>query len=334
MRERSYKPCKCFRGYDTEEDILSTSRCVRCGGNGYVPKPELVCNGCGGSMHLPDTDFPEVVYGLGPVSVIGGYSSPHLSDLCKYSFCLCELCLRKMFDTFKVPPTCSNISISGEEQEERGYDEDRESWLHRLWVEGGGPEKKAPSGKCTYDERCNKYATYVDATSGQIHHLRRHCQGHVDHKHFIPCIGVRPVPVEEMSLQELRTLELSYVAMMFGPCGDYSLDEDHFGYHEIWCPEIIRMAEGLPELKTERGDTVYSVLFVKRQSLRYLKVTSLITELSSFLVEGTKQKVYQFEDQMISAFVLKMPKEMHRKVCEIPGVKHSARYRARRVDNE
>ncbi len=43
-------------------------------------------------------------YGLIEVTVSGGYHSFTLEDLTQYTFSMCEGCLKKLFDTFKIPP--------------------------------------------------------------------------------------------------------------------------------------------------------------------------------------------------------------------------------------
>ena len=71
---------------------------------------DVLCNMCGesclASEHkaLPD-EHPNrrEFYGLIEKEISGGYSSTHLGDMTSYRFSLCEGCLRKVFDSFKIP---------------------------------------------------------------------------------------------------------------------------------------------------------------------------------------------------------------------------------------
>lgn len=70
----------------------------------------ILCNKCGGTcMVREEKSLPEdhphrrIFYGLLEKELWGGYESTHLDDLTAYRFSLCEGCLRKMFDSFKIP---------------------------------------------------------------------------------------------------------------------------------------------------------------------------------------------------------------------------------------
>jgi len=62
---------------------------------------DIICNNCGKSLSGPE---PGDFYGLVETMVRGGYSSDGLVDGEIYTFSLCETCLKKMFDAFKIPP--------------------------------------------------------------------------------------------------------------------------------------------------------------------------------------------------------------------------------------
>ena len=47
--------------------------------------------------------YGPVLYGLIEASVTGGYESYALEDMQKYTFSLCEICLKQLFDAFKIP---------------------------------------------------------------------------------------------------------------------------------------------------------------------------------------------------------------------------------------
>lgn len=85
--------------------------------NEHEKKPPTICNQCGGSCMKkshPDSD-PEV-YGL-EAAVTGGYASDELRDLLRYSFAICEACLVKLFDGFKIPPACAHMALGIEDPE-------------------------------------------------------------------------------------------------------------------------------------------------------------------------------------------------------------------------
>jgi hypothetical protein len=61
---------------------------------------DILCNQCGGSC----LDRCQMNYeGLIEVTVQGGYAAK-LGDLVPYTFSLCEDCLKKLFEGFKIPP--------------------------------------------------------------------------------------------------------------------------------------------------------------------------------------------------------------------------------------
>lgn len=73
---------------------------------------DIICNACGKSLYEklwsgpPPKEAEYEACGLVEKVVCGGYSSPDngLMDCTSYRFSLCENCLKKMFDTFKIPP--------------------------------------------------------------------------------------------------------------------------------------------------------------------------------------------------------------------------------------
>ena len=61
---------------------------------------DILCNQCGESC----LDSNQMNYeGLIELTVQGGYASK-LGDMVPYTFSLCEDCLKKLFDGFKIPP--------------------------------------------------------------------------------------------------------------------------------------------------------------------------------------------------------------------------------------
>jgi hypothetical protein len=60
------------------------------------------CNGCEAKIIRG--------YGLN-ANVEGGYESHYLSDGMAYKFDLCEECIRKAMDSFKIPPTVTGYGM-------------------------------------------------------------------------------------------------------------------------------------------------------------------------------------------------------------------------------
>lgn len=54
------------------------------------------------------------LYGLIEQTVRGGYDSYALEDLEKYTFSLCEGCLKELFDAFKIPVAQSEYLAGGD----------------------------------------------------------------------------------------------------------------------------------------------------------------------------------------------------------------------------
>lgn len=90
-----------------------------------------LCNQCGESCASPHHYGPEEsnAYGLIDQKVRGYYSSNALQDLTDYTFTLCEPCLKRMFDGFKISVTEEEYLIEG------GRDlteEERAEWRRKL----------------------------------------------------------------------------------------------------------------------------------------------------------------------------------------------------------
>lgn len=81
---------------------------------------DCICNKCGDSL-LHDFNF----CGLEETTVCGGYDSSYFTDCTKYSFALCEKCLRELFDSFINPPEIKSDNYCS-------YEEERLSWYTRF----------------------------------------------------------------------------------------------------------------------------------------------------------------------------------------------------------
>src|SRR5271163_4556843 len=121
-------------------DFEVAIRCHGCKGTGIKRKNDSYpCNGCGGDLCAGG--YP---HGLVEHTVSGGYSSTHLLDCTTYGFSLCEACLRRLFETFKIPPTIGAYMVG----EVETYAEERKLYLWNIWHAAGGHIEKAKTGLC------------------------------------------------------------------------------------------------------------------------------------------------------------------------------------------
>lgn len=77
------------------------------------PYIQIFCNQCGESCKIPTYDDKSEFYGLIKAHVRGGYFSKFLDDTIYYRFDICEKCLKKMFDQFKIPVTTTSYDLWG-----------------------------------------------------------------------------------------------------------------------------------------------------------------------------------------------------------------------------
>lgn len=155
-----YKPCKACVGLRAEGAYASAAGCSWCKGTGLRRDPaSYSCNKCGGPMCPPNSgpDGEDCPYGLVEHTVSGGYSSPALSDCTNYKFSMCEVCLRELFNSFKVPPVLGDYMDGADAW---AYDDDRESYELAQWVRSGGQRDKLVSGVCNATERCTNPAEW------------------------------------------------------------------------------------------------------------------------------------------------------------------------------
>lgn len=124
------------------------------------------CNNCGGTLEIKSAIYEEIngkdapldLYGLVSASVSGNYESIHLSDCTTYSFSLCELCLRTMFDSFKIKPTCKLYMI--EPNKPVDYNEDKKMYDFSIWKQEGKDHIAYLNGLCNQFKNCPNKAIY------------------------------------------------------------------------------------------------------------------------------------------------------------------------------
>lgn len=101
--------------------------------------------------------------GLVECSVDGCYDSTHLADTMSYKFSMCEGCLKKLFDSFAIPPAVSSYMGAGYES----YQEIEEANKKHEWFNGGAAQKLS-TGLCNATEECAGNAEFFLVDRGRI----------------------------------------------------------------------------------------------------------------------------------------------------------------------
>lgn len=70
---------------------------------------DILCNKCGKTCKMPHAQLQH--YGLIEAEVTGGFDSTALEDLHTYTFSICEVCLKELFDTFSIPVEVGRYDI-------------------------------------------------------------------------------------------------------------------------------------------------------------------------------------------------------------------------------
>lgn len=309
MQEIKYIACGCHGGEVTPEAFARMRVCRVCEGKGFRIDPTSIsCNRCGGPMHEVHTPEDMSLYGAGPISSTGGYLSPCLTDLLTYEFFLCEKCLRDLFVTFKIPPTVHSCL---HEEGLYDYQKDHQSWVDRVWINGGGRERKLPTGLCTESEGCQNPSTTIQIDEKKIHWANRFCAQHAYNTDFLSDKGIRHVPESEMSPLELFTLSSRYFEARYEKA---ILWEEHMdGVYEIHCHRIFELAMGLDKKLNVEGKTVYSMLAVRED--RGGIYPKLHKYARGFLGFRSGDRCYEVA-------VMEAPsREAHREIISIGGIR-------------
>lgn len=163
----NYQICDHCADLREAEEFEAAGNCRYCKGKGFVRKPETYfCNGCGESLCIVSCGTDELFpAGLIEQTVSGGYSSTHLFDTTNYTFSLCELCLRKLFNTFAIPPAIS-FYMGG--HDDFDYAKDLEAYNFRMWEKSGGQKEKLKSELCTSKKDCPNKAEFQELLSGEL----------------------------------------------------------------------------------------------------------------------------------------------------------------------
>ena len=263
MGEEIPKWIKCPR-HTLDEDINSKMGCDRCRGSGHILNPRWVtCNMCGGDMSCGSEHEETSMYGTGPLSVSGGYLSPHLTDTTSYHFAFCERCLRTIWSQCKVKPRIDFYMGDGEST----YEEDHSYWINRMWREGGGELRKLPSGLCTHDESCQGSGENIYLISGSICDRERYCSEHAirggGNTVWVSSEGIRPLPLDQLSRSELWTIAQRFMSSGGEALDRYDVPRGYMATFSPWAPRIVEMALGLPSMYDSDWGTRYSCLIMR-----------------------------------------------------------------------
>ena len=145
---------KC-NAYSNDEDH---KECYKCKGFLLIVDPkEENCNLCGNNLHPEDSEFEP--YGLVNTAVTGGYFSTHLSDMSKYTFSLCESCLRDLFVKCKIKPEIEDM-LSSMDSYAVIFDADQEQHENRMYERSEKPQLKYNAGICNVNRNCFNKAVY------------------------------------------------------------------------------------------------------------------------------------------------------------------------------
>lgn len=260
-------------------------------------------------MAEPTGNDDLAMYGTGPISVSGGYLSPHLTDCTSYSFAFCELCLRKIWEQCEVKPALVDYT----DGTPKSYEEDVSGWKIRLWMQDGGPEKKMPTGLCTHDEHCSEKSTHWEVCSGQLVESRRFCQKHAQETGecmntiWLPVGDVRAVLEQDLSSVEWMILGTTLMQR------SYVLNQGVRAFYRVWCEEVLRNALGLPrDYEDDWGSSYSSILVTDINDIPRVMRNGATSRQISFFRDGREY----------ICCVSKVTKQDHVDISRMPGVEN------------
>ena len=133
-------------------------------------KLEVLCNLCGNSCCPNEKTLfgawkSNTAHGLIDASVTGGYESYHLFDLTRYTFSLCEKCLRQLFIKCVIKPKLHDVLISGGVYQEQSWESDLEGYEYRVWCDEGNHHQAYLNKKCNFVKDCPNQAVYTQLIS-------------------------------------------------------------------------------------------------------------------------------------------------------------------------
>jgi hypothetical protein len=307
MTDSMFENCTNCAELRGNGEFAAANRCWQCKGKGFCRKPEsYLCNKCGEGMTDPDSKEDRNIYGLIEATVSGGYGSPHLLDMNRYIFSLCEKCLRTLFDECKIPP-----QMGGEEQ---SYASDRASYEYNQWIRSSGPREKFAKGLCTEQRNCMNEAVYVNVRSGLIHE-EAYCLEHskrYQHNNnyelidFKKIAGIPPEAKDQTPEQKRRLADvyLTNVApgdkisfiLYLGDCVvSFIPDHDRMkGTAGIWWPHtvesspitaLVDMCAFLPKLEFESGTLYHNPSKILKKKIQQLNHVDPVIPAADYLTQ-------------------------------------------------
>lgn len=188
-KEHSYVECTSCNWRVAQGQNMNEHPCDRCSNTRLMIDPkELLCNLCGECLCHDITtpsgrwssDYP---HGLYDAKVTGGYESYHLLDLNRYTFSLCEKCLRQLFTQCKIKPEVVDVGLGGTVLGECGWEQDQKTYEYRLWKDNGGHHQAYLDRKCNAIKDCPNRAVYTLLHNDTIFTEEALCEEHKDHKY-------------------------------------------------------------------------------------------------------------------------------------------------------
>lgn len=171
--KHTYVPCNRCLDYDLDRRYYSP--CSRCKNTGYIINPsERLCNLCG--EYLCPKDDEQSPYGLVDAEVSAGYFSYHLSDMTRYTFSLCEKCLREIFNRCKIKPEI-NGALSADD-----YNDDQKQYEYLLFRDNGEHHQAYLEARCNQTIKCPNKTLYTLRYTEDTFTEECACEEHKDSK--------------------------------------------------------------------------------------------------------------------------------------------------------
>lgn len=162
----TYLKCKSCAHWEDEFRIKHL--CGLCNNSKLAQDPkEILCNMCGETMCPIGQMNEQHPHGLHNIHVAGSFDSYHLFDMTRYTFSMCEKCLRILFNQFLIKPTLNEEDFDGNLTEGQAWDKDQQAYEYRVWRDGGGHHSAYMNRQCNIEKDCTNTALYTILYSGQ-----------------------------------------------------------------------------------------------------------------------------------------------------------------------
>jgi len=311
-----YTVCTACAAARAAGNLDEARNCSSCHGTAMVRNPEsYVCNRCGEGMYIQPNWGP---HGLIEARVSGGYASPHLLDLVRYKFSLCEKCLREMFDQFKVPP---------EIQDKHGgattYAEESTRYKRWQWRKTNGHIEKLKAGLCNATIECEKTADWRVFASGTLTDDAC-CEEHRSFFQYANTLYVPAAPITDCRRGDRPTKEQAtrILSAFLGVAARHGASSLHPTYFQ-YVPDCVAEAAPIERLgwRTNRAAldswaAVWSPVSVATSLYDLIDVVSLDV-LGGQLLVGPRDQLERFA-QMPGVVTASLVPELERQMSEPP----------------